>query len=388
MTFRNKTAIAGIGETEFSKNSGRSTLHMACEAILAALADAGLQPNDIDGIIKMSANDDIQEIDLLRSLGLSNLRVFHDVPHGGGAACGTVTGAARAIAAGAADVIVCFRSLNERSERRFGYSKVGGGVGGYMAYNIPMGFVTPAQWVAMFGQRYLHDFGWTTEEFGHLAILIRKHASTNPHAMMYNREIDMEDYLNARWITEPLRLFDCTLDTDGACAVVVVSAEKAKQLKSQPAYIAGAAQGTGSRTQMMTSYQRPSISTLEEATATANEVYRIAELDPSRIDQANLYDHFTPMVLMTLESYGFAPRGKAPDLVRSGRLGLDGDLPLNPHGGHLGDGYLHGFSHILEGVRQIRGTANNQVKRSVKTTLATSGTGVPTSAITLSSEAY
>src|SRR3990172_7119053 len=213
MTIRNKAAIVGVGQTEFSKDSGRSTLRMALEAILEALADAGLKASDIDGVVKMTANDDIFEIDLLRSLDLPNLRFFNEVPHGGGAACGTIAGAVAAVTSGMADVVVTFRSLNERSERRFGESATGGGLGGWMQYNIPHGLVTPAQWVAIFGQRYLYEYGYTSEEFGRVSVLARKHAATNPHAMMYGRPITLEEHQGSRWIAEPLRLLDCTLET-------------------------------------------------------------------------------------------------------------------------------------------------------------------------------
>jgi len=387
MSIRGKAAIAGVGQTEFSKNSGRSTLHMALEAILQALDDAGLKPEEIDGVVKMSANDDIFEIDLLRSLNLPNLRFFNEVPHGGGAACGTIAGATAAVVAGMADVVVTFRSLNERSERRFGVSAFGGGVTHWRQYYLPHGLVTPAQWVAIFGQRYLHEYGLTTEALGHVAVLTRKHAATNPHAMMYQRPITLAEHQSSRWIAEPLRLLDCCLDTDGACAAIVVSAERARRLKGAPAYIAAAAQGTGSRTEMMTSYQRRSLARLEESEATAAALYPVAELAPKDIDVAEVYDPFTPMVLMQLEAYGFAKPGEAHKLFRDGRLELDGDLPMNTHGGHLGEGYLHGFGHIVEGVRQVRGTAVNQV-RDVKTCLVTSGVGVPTSAVILSKEAY
>ncbi len=387
MSIRNKAAIVGIGQTEFSKDSGRSTLHMALEAILQALADAGLEPKEVDGIVKMGANNDVFEIDLLRSLNLPNLRFFNEVPHGGGAACGTIASAVAAVVSGMADVVVTFRSLNERSERRFGVSSAGGGLGHWMQYLMPHGLVTPAQWVAMFGQRYLHEYGHETDVFGHVSVLTRKHAATNPHAMMYERPVTLEDHQNSRWISEPLRLLDCCLDTDGACATVVVSAEKAKQLKSTPAYIAAAAQGTGSRAEMMTSYQRENLARIEEAEATAAVIYPLAELEPKDIDVAEIYDHFTPMVLMQLEAYGFAEPGKAPELFHQGKLEVDGETALNTHGGHLGEGYLHGFGHIVEGVRQIRGTAVNQVD-DVKTCLVTSGVAVPTSAIILSKEAY
>jgi acetyl-CoA acetyltransferase len=387
MTIRNKTAIVGIGQTEFSKDSGRSTLHMALEAILEALEDAGLKPSDIDGVVKMAANDDVFEIDLLRSLGLRNLRFFAEIPHGGGAACGTIACAAAAITSGMADVVVTFRSLNERSERRFGLSSMGGGLGGWMQYYLPHGLVTPAQWVAIFAQRYLYEYGYSTEEFGRVAVLCRKHAATNPHAMMYGRPITLDEHQASRWISEPLRLLDCTLDTDGACAAIVVSAAKAKTLKTAPVYITGAAQGTGSRTEMMTSYQRPSLVRLEEAEAVAGELYRSAEMTPADVRMVQIYDHFTPFVLMALEAYGFAKPGKAPELLREGKLELDGAMPMNTHGGHLGEGYLHGFGHIVEAVRQLRGTAVNQVAR-VDNCLVTSGTGVPTSGLILSKDAY
>lgn len=387
MTIRNKTAIAGIGQTEFSKDSGRSTRQMALEAILEALEDAGLKTEDIDGMVKMGANDDVFEIDILRSLGLDNLRFFAEIPHGGGAACGTIAAAVAAIVSGMAEVVVTFRSLNERSERRFGESSVGGGVGGWMQYIMPQGLVTPAQWIAMYAQRYLYEYGHTTEEFGRVSVLTRKHAATNPHAMMFERPVTLEEHQNSRWITEPLRLLDCCLDTDGACATVITSAEKAKTLRSTPAFIAAAAQGTGTRSEMMTSYQRNNIARLEEAEATGKELYRTAELKPDDIDVAEIYDHFTPMVLMALEAYGFAKPGEAPSLFKNGALELDGKMPLNTHGGHLGEGYLHGYGHIVEGVRQIRGTAVNQA-RDVNTCLVTSGTGVPTSGVILSREAY
>jgi acetyl-CoA acetyltransferase len=386
-TIRNKAAIVGIGQTEFSKDSGRSTLHMALEVILEALEDAGLQPKDIDGVVKMRANDDIFEIDILRSLDLPNLRFFSEIPHGGGASCGTIANAVAAVVSGMADVVVTFRSLNERSENRFGISSAAGGLGGWMQHYLPHGLVTPAQWVAIFAQRYLYEFALTTEEFGRVSVLMRKHAATNPHAMMYERPITLEEHQNSRWIAEPLRLLDCTLDTDGACAAIVVSAEKAKTLKGVPAYISAAAQGTGSRTEMMTSYQRDSLVHLEEAEATGRELYRQSEMTPADIKMAQIYDHFTPFVLMALEAYGFADPGQGRDLFHSGRVEMNGDLPLNTHGGHLGEGYLHGFGHIVEAVRQLRGTAVNQVA-GVTNTLVTSGTGVPTSGLILSKEAY
>jgi acetyl-CoA acetyltransferase len=386
VSIRNRAAIVGVGETEFSKNSGRSTLRMALETIMEALDDAGLEPSDIDGVVKMSANRDIDETDLSRALGLPNLRFFAEVAYGGGAGCGTVAVASAAITAGMADVVVTFRSLNERSERRFGESSVGGGVGGWNAYYVPHGLVTPAQWMAIYGRRYLHEFGHDTDAFGRVTVLARKHAATNPHAMMFQRPISLDDHRNAEWIAEPLRLLDCCLDTDGACTALVASAERAEHVKSTPVFVTAATQGMGSRPEVMTAWQRDSISHLEETDAAAKELYRIAGMGPEDIDVLMVYDHFTPMVLMTLESYGFAKRGEAPNKLRDGFFELDGEVPLNTHGGHLGEGYLHGFGHIVEGVRQLRGTAANQLGTQPKTCLVSSAGGVPTSSLILSLE--
>jgi len=381
-----KTAIAGIGATEFSKDSGRSELRLAVEAIAEALADCGLDPSEVDGMCSFTMENN-PDNEIIRALGIDGLRFFSRTHYGGGAACATLHHAATAITAGAADVVVCYRAMNERSQQRFGAgvqnrASVPTTESAHFGWYAPFGLLTPAAWVAMFGQRYLYEYGHTTEAFGLVSVLSRKHAATNPHAMMYGRPVTMEDHQSSRWITEPLRLLDCTLDTDGASAVIVVSAEKAKQLKSTPAYIAAAAQGTGSRSEMMTSYQRDTLARLEESEATAAVLYPLAELEPKDIDVAEIYDPFTPMVLMQLEAYGFAEHGKSPALFHEGKLELDGETPMNTHGGHLGEGYLHGFGHIVEAVRQIRGTAVNQVPN-VKTCLVTSGVGVPTSAMVL-----
>ena len=254
MSVRNRAAIVGVGETDFSRNAGRSNLRLALEAITAALDDAGLTPRDVDAIVKMHANTDLFEIDIMRSLGIPNLRFFSEIPHGGGGSVGTVVHAAAAIAAGQADVVVCFRSIR-RSLRPGGRSRAGRYVEDGMQYRIPVGLVTPAQWVAMFARRYLHDYNLTTEAFGLCAVQIRNNGAINPHAMQYGRTVSLEDHERSRWITEPLRLLDCCLETDGGSAVVVVSAEKARELaasgrsKRPPVFISGASQGTGSRTE-------------------------------------------------------------------------------------------------------------------------------------------
>ena len=386
---KDKAAIVGVGQTEFSKRSGRTELKLAIEAVGAALDDCGLSPRDVDGmsIFTMENNP---ENEVIHNLGGGDLRFFSRIHYGGGAACGPIHQAAMAIASGAAEVVVCYRAMNERSEQRFGagvqdrpnaptVEQVGFG------WYAPYGLLTPAAWVAMFAQRYLHEFGATTEDFGRIAVADRKHAATNPAAWFYEKPITLEDHQNSRWVVEPMRLLDCCQESDGAVAVVVTSAERARDLKQKPAMIRAAAQGMSSGQKMMTSYYRDDISGIPEMGLVARQLFETSGLTPQDIQTAVLYDHFTPFVLGQLEEFGFCQRGEAKDFIRDGRIELGGQLPINTHGGQLGEAYIHGMNGIAEGVRQIRGSAANQVP-DVEHVLVTAGTGVPTSGIILGSD--
>ncbi len=385
-SLRNRAAIVGIGATEFSKNSGRSELRLAVEATLAALDDAGLQPSDIDGMVTFTM-DHNPEIEIKRSLGGGELRFFSRVHYGGGAACATVHQAAMAVATGVAEVVVCYRAMNERSAYRFGsgvqnLTPMPTTESAHFGWYAPFGLLTPAAWVAMCAQRYMHEFGATTEDFGRIAVIDRKHAANNPAAWFYERPITLEVHQKSRWIVDPLRLLDCCQESDGAVAVVVTSAERARDLRQKPALITGAAQGSGDNEQMMTGYYRDDITGLPAMGVVARELYESAGLGPEDIRMAIIYDHFTPFVLTQLEEFGFCGRGEARDFVRDGNVELDGRLPINTHGGQLGEAYIHGMNGISEAVRQIRGTSVNQVSR-VEQVLVTSGTGVPTSGLIL-----
>jgi acetyl-CoA acetyltransferase len=383
---RDRAAIVGIGATEFSKESGRSELRLAVEAVKAALDDAGLVPADVDGMCTFAMEQN-PEIAIQRSLGGGELTFFSRVHYGGGAACAPIQQAAMAIATGVAEVVVCYRAMNERSNYRFG-----AGVQGrppmpttesaHFGWYAPFGLLTPASWVAMFAQRYLHEYGATTEDFGRVSVVDRKHAATNPAAWFYGRPITLEDHQNSRWIYEPLRLLDCCQESDGAVAVVVTSLERARDLREAPVAIRAAAQGSGDDQQMMTSYYREQISGLPEMGLVARQLYETAGLGPGDIDAAILYDHFTPFVLVQLEEFGFCARGEAKDFVRDGNLEIGGRLPANTNGGQLGEAYIHGMNGINEAVRQLRGDAVNQVE-DVEHVLVTAGTGVPTSGIIL-----
>jgi len=381
-----QAAIAGIGATEFSKASGRSELKLAVEAVRAAIDDAGLRPADVDGLVTFSM-DGNAEIAVAREIGAGELTFFSLIGYGGGAACATVHQAAMAVATGAASVVVCYRALNERSGRRFGQVAVGAVQGATSsaldnAWHYPMGLATPAATVAMAARRYMHVYGATSADFGAVAVADRRHAATNPAAWFYQRPITLAEHQESRWICEPLRLLDCCQETDGAVAVLVTSLERARSLSKPPVVIRAAAQGSGPNQFTMTSYYRDDLAGLPEMGVVARQLWAQAGLGPADIRTAVLYDHFTPYVLMQLEELGFCPRGEAKEFIAGGAIELGGALPLNPHGGQLGEGYLHGMNGIAEAVRQVRGTSVNQVPGDGPV-LVTAGTGVPTSGLIL-----
>jgi len=378
-------AIAGIGATEFSKDSGRSELRLAAEAALAALADAGLSPSDVDGLVTFTM-DSTAEIALARELGIGELRFFSHVGYGGGAACAIVQQAAMAVATGIAQVVVCYRALNERSGHRFGQvsraaASAPTSAGVDNSWHYPMGLSTPAATVAMIARRYMHDYGATSEDFGAVTVADRKHAAVNPHAWFYQRPVTLAEHQASRWITEPLRLLDCCQESDGAVAVVITSAERARDLAQRPAVIRAAAQGSGPDQFTMTSYYRDELG-LPEMGMVATQLWQQAGVGPADVRTAVLYDHFTPYVLLQLEELGLCPRGEARHFIADGAIELGGTLPLNTHGGQLGEAYIHGMNGIAEAVRQVRGTSVNQVPGDGPV-LVTAGTGVPTSGLIL-----
>lgn len=381
-----KAAIVGIGATEFSKESGRSELQLSVEAVRAALADCGMAPQDVDGLTTFTM-DTSSEIAVARELGVPELRFFSRINYGGGAACGTVQQAAMAVATGVADVVVAYRGFNERSGARFGQVSIAAATqvntnGLDNAWTYPAGLSTPAATVAMQARRYMHEFGATSEDFGRVAVADRRHAATNPNAFFHGKPITLEEHQASRMIVEPLHLLDCCQESDGAVALVIVSTERAKDLPQKPAVIAAAAQGSGADQFVMTSYYRDDIG-IPEIGVVGRELWRQSGLTPDDLPMAILYDHFTPYVLMQLEELGFCGRGEAPDFIRDGAIEVGGRLPINTHGGQLGEAYIHGMNGIAEAVRQVRGTSVNPVP-DVDHVLVTAGTGVPTSGLILS----
>ena len=383
MKLNGTTAIVGIGATEFSKDSGRSELRLAAEAVKAALDDAGIDPSDVDGLttFTMDANE---EIEVARTLGMGDISFFSRIHYGGGAACAVVHQAAMAVATGAADVVVAYRALNGRSKQRFGASAAEKAAGLLVHYSwyFPYGLLTPASWVAMFAKRYMHQYGATDDDLGNVSVACREFAVTNPAAWFYQQPITLEDHHASRWIVEPLRLLDCCQESDGGVAIVVTSAERARDLSQPPVVIEAASQGAGSDQEEMTSYYRDDIAGLPEAKVVADRLWGESGLTPRDVQTAVIYDPFTPFVLLQLEEFGFCGRGESKDFVRDVGIGPRGGFPINTNGGQLGEAYIHGMNGVAEGVRQVRGTAVNQVD-GVEHVLVSAGVGVPTSGLVL-----
>jgi acetyl-CoA acetyltransferase len=383
-TLKDEAAIVGIGQTEFSKNSGRSELQLACEAVAAAIEDAGLHPSDVDGMTTFTL-DTSEEIEVARAVGIGDLTFYSRVPHGGGAAIGVIHQAVMAVATGSAEVVVCYRALNGRSGQRYSSGVSEGPTTSdliHWSWYMPWGLMTPASWVAMFSMRYMHECGATSTDFAQIALSTRKHAVNNPHAFFYQQPLSLEDHQSSRLIVDPLRLYDCCQETDGGCACIITTPERARDLRHPGALIRGVAQAAGAHQEVMTSFYRPSIACLPEMDLVAKQVYEISGLSPDAVDAAVIYDAFTPIVMWQLESFGFCKPGEAKDFAKDGNLEVGGRLPSNTHGGQLSEAYIHGMNGVNEGVRLIRGTSTNQPAKNDHV-LVTAGVGVPTSGMIL-----
>ncbi|THV14769.1 lipid-transfer protein [Nocardioides caeni] len=362
------TSIVGVGATDFSRSSGRSPLTLAVQATRAALADAGVDPRDVDGIVRCDM-DLVSGPALADSLGARDLTYWGEAGPGGSGPAAMVAQAAAAVSAGLASTVVVFRALNGRSGNRYGLVGERGAVGGDGSYDeffLPFGMQTAGQFFAVVARRYAHEHGMSVDKLSEglasIALAGRAHANNNPAAQFHDRTMTREDYFASRMLSDPLRLFDYCLETDGACAVVVTSTERARDLAGGAVPIVSAAQGTGPGVQpglMFPALLRPSTPSWPSA-ATAPTLFGRAGVSAADIDVAQVYDCFTITTLIQLEDYGFVPRGQAAHLGEAD-LTLGGRLPINTSGGHLSEAYIHGMNHVVEGVRQMRGTSTNQV---------------------------
>lgn len=381
-----QVAIAGIGATDFSADSGRTEMRLAVEATLAALADAGIAPVEVDGMCTFTM-DNNPEIDVHRFIGGDKLTFFSRVDYGGGGACALILQAAMAIACGVAQTVVCYRAMNQRSWYRYGAGASPPAGPSFLPANhyswyLPAGLITYGSYAAMSARVYMHRHGVQSSDFGRVAVAARDFAATNPQAAYFGQPITLEDHQASPFTAEPLRLLDYCMESDGAVALVVTSVERARRLRQEPAVVRAAAQGSARGQHRMTSFGRADIAGLPESELVARQLYAGSGLGPSDIGAAVLYDHFTTYVMQQLEAYGFCGHGEARDFVRAGEHGRGGTLPVNPHGGQLGEAYIHGMNGLAEAVRQIRGSAVNQVE-GVEHVLVTGGPGVPTSGLIL-----
>jgi acetyl-CoA acetyltransferase len=390
-----RAAVVGIGETRYTKWGGitdQSEFSLACEAILKALDDAGLTADDVDGLASF-AGDRNEAILVAQALGIPELR-FADMVWlpGGGGAPASVGHAALAVETKRAEVVVAYRSLCQGQFIRFGagpeqvWPKVERGylvardlVEAEFGWMVPYGVHNATTGMAMIVRRHMHLYGTTTEQMGLVAVQTRAYANRNPRAVMHGRPMTLDDHASSPMIADPLRRFDCCLESDGACAVVVTTAERARDLKTRPVELLAYAEAVGPRYGYagFANHNMP-----EEdyptggGTRVANELWSKSELTPDDVDVAQIYDHYTGMVLLALEDFGFCKRGEGGPFVE------DGTLAFNTSGGGLSEAYVHGLNHVVEGVRQLRGESTAQVE-GAEVCLVTGAAGVPGSALLL-----
>ena len=383
MTIKDQAAIVGVGATPYWKRGQsypESELSMACTAILAALDDAGLCVTDLDGFAIYSNSCDPAEVASV--LGVPEVRFAATTTSGGGGCAGALGLAAAAIHGGMATCCVTLMTLQQLN-KRLGGSEVGGllayattsesaspyggnGISPSAAFTANSGLLSPGHSFSVLTQRHMHLYGTKREHFAEVAISQRENALKRPTTAIRNTPLTLDDYFNARMISDPLCLFDYTLETDGAVAVITVSAERAKDLKQQPVYIMASAHGGTGRwgPAIFRYFQAPDDEFASSGhRPVAKRLYEMAGITAADVDVALLYDHFSPMVIMQLEDYGFCPIGEGGPFVAEGNIRYGtGSIPVNTHGGNLSEAYIIGMTHVKEAVEQIRGTAINQVE--------------------------
>jgi acetyl-CoA acetyltransferase len=400
-----KAHIVGVGESEYARwgKIGDITEHaLACQAILRAVEDAGLSMDDVDGMASF-AEDRNEAVFLAAELGLPALRFANMVwMPGGGGGCAAIANAAMAVETGQAEVVVVYRSLCQGQFFRFGTAgrdasapagpaaptvqQANSLMLASLGFSMPYGLLRAAAAYALPTRRHMHLYGTTSEQLGMLAVTFREHASRNPRAVMGGRPMTLEDHQASPMIADPHRLFDCCLESDGACAVVVTSAARARDLAKQRVEILASEQGAP-KGYAFGPFSNANIPDDLYATGGCEEMagrlFGKAGVAPGDVDVAQIYDHFTGCVLMQLEDYGFCKRGEGGPFIESGALTVHGgSLPTNTHGGSLSEAYIHGLNHVVEGVRSLRGESTSPVE-DAELCLVTSGACVPSSAVLL-----
>ncbi|MCD4524244.1 hypothetical protein [Nocardioides sp. cx-173] len=365
-----EAVVVGIGRTAFSKASGRTPLAMAAEAARAALSDAGIPAGEVDGVIDFHTNDSASAADVGRAIGAVDLGVALDVSGGGNVAVTVVGQAVAAVQAGICTTAVVFRSFNGRSGNRYG-NNAGIQLRSDMQFAALSGYVVPSMWIAGFGQRQRHVYGLTDEDYGHIAITTRQHAVANEHAML-RQPLDMDAYLASPWINEPFRKLDCCLETDGAVALVITTLERAGSLRQIPIRVAGFGEAHTNGGSWTGGF--PDYAEMYSAYA-AKRLWNSTDLCPSDIDVALMYDCFTATTFATVGDFGLCDKGETGAFYADGKATYGGDVVINPHGGLLSEGYIHGLNHHYEAVLQLRGQAGVRQVDDAANALVTAGAG-------------
>ena len=387
-TLRGKVAVVGVGETDYYKagQSPDGEFKLTLMAIINACADAGIAPQDIDGFSSYS-NDRADPSRLAAALGCKELRFANmQWGGGGGGGSGAVANAAAALATGMAECVVVFRGLAQGQFGRFGQGPRRNTIAGEMAHTVPYGLMSPAQMFAMKVQRFMHDHGVEQSALRSISLACYHHAQQNPRAVMHGRPLDEARYDASRWIVEPFHLYDCCLENDGAAAMVVVAAERAKDFKKSPAYVLSALSGShyraGASVHNTPDYATSTFKTL------APHLYDMAKVGPGDVDVLQSYENFTGGVLMSIVEHGFCEPDACNEFFVKERLQAPhGDLPLNTSGGNLAECYMHGLGLNIEAVRQIRGESTNQVTDAAVSMVISGPMVTPVSACIFGSEA-
>ena len=355
---KDKYAIVGVGETEYSRASGRSTRALGVEAIRNAIYDAGLTPQDVDGMLSYHGGDSTPSTTMMHDLGM-RLNFYMDCSGGGSSTEALVGLAIGAIEAGMCDTVAIFRAMNGYSQVRIGGTgaRAAAPIGGSDLMKRTYGVASAVQNFAFTFTRHMMEYGVTGEDLAHIKVTHSKHASNNPKALMKQR-VTVDDVVNSRWIVKPCaHLLDCCLETDNATCIIVTSAERAKDLRHPPAYIM-AVQGRGSKPGGDFHYQYAPISRVA-GYYVGPRLFELAGVTHDDIDVTGCYDAFTYTTLLQFEDYGFCEKGEGKEYVKSGITDLGGRRPNNTSGGHLCEGYTHGMNMVIENVRQLRGTVDD-----------------------------
>ena len=367
MSLREKAAITGVGETAYVRGSGKSAFQLQVEASLTAIADAGLTPKDIDGIIPIGITGAPAE-EFVTSFGIPDLRFSALTPLGGASSIAAVQCAAAAIAAGLCNHVLIAAGRNSFLGARAGVRIHEMPQFHFVTeFELPLGAIAPAQLYAPMARRHMELYGTTSRQLGEIAVTVRQHALLNDNAIM-KKPITLDDHQASRMIADPFRLLDCSLESDGGAAFVVSAAERARDMRQPPTYVMGIAEGHPDSPSAIT--QRPDMTTLGLAKA-APRAFAMAGVTPNDINVAEIYDCFTWVVLCQLEDMGFCKKGEGGAFVEGGRLRLGGALPTNTHGGLLSQAHMLGLNHVVELVRQLRGQGGRAQVEDAKVGLAT-----------------